>query len=226
MVEGVRGVATALDFGARPVRAYRADPPRKADEIEALASRLPCEALPVAREVLSWAVSVEGETDWVALFPFHPLRADACGLTPKRALVLEGVGDPGNVGSAIRSAAAAGVDCVVLAGSCADWTNPKTVRSSAGAVFALPIVESDSVGQALEALGLRGIGTDARAETTIHDLTPPERWGLVMGHEVRGLSDEAREACSGLVRIPMAPGIESLNVASAAAVCLFTLGRP
>lgn len=231
VVEGSRCLNTALAFGAEPTALLTAAEPRDPDALRSLvaacAERWPsCEITEVDREVLAWAVSVQSQVDAVGIVrrAEHPLPT----LTGQvhRALILEDLGDPGNVGSCIRSAAAAGADCVVLAGHCADWSNPKTVRGSAGTVFALPVTSAAGVAEALAALDLPGIGTDAAGTVLIHQAGPRERFALVLGSEVRGLSEGAVAACQELLAIPMARGVESLNVSAAAAVCLFQLCRP
>lgn len=219
VVSGARAVEAALGFGVRPEVVYRAMPPRGAPPTEVGS----LEVVDVDRTVLAWAASVESEVDFVALFPFVARTAREGASDSGRALILEDVSDPGNVGSAVRSAAGAGADCVVMAGSCADWTNPKSVRASAGAVFALPVIEADSVADAVRWLGLPTYGADPRAGDSVFSVIPPERYAVAVGHETRGLTEEARAACDSLVRIPLARGVESLNVAAAAAVCLFVL---
>lgn len=225
LVEGARFLELAIQAGARPERLYRAEPtshPEDAERVEALVG---APATHVSREVLAWASSVESEVDLLGLFPFRNRAIGSSGRPLRRVLVLEAVADPGNLGSAVRSAAAAGMDAVVVAGECADWTNPKAVRASAGAVFALEMLRARSVREALEVLDLPGLGAEARATRTIFDYSPPERYAVVIGHETRGLSEESHEACTELLRIPMAPPVESLNAAVAGAVFLYALAQ-
>jgi TrmH family RNA methyltransferase len=211
-----------------PAQAFLAHPP--ATLSRGLAERLErdapdCEIVPVDREILAWAASVKSEVECVALFSIDRYTALHSGRRVRWALILENVGDPGNVGAAIRSAAAAGVDEVSLTGSCADWANPKTVRSSAGLLFALPVRTDASVDVALRRLGLEGWGTVPQGGEPLFDLSPPASVAIVLGNEVGGLSAEARESCVRLITIPMARGIDSLNVGAAAAVCAFHLCR-
>jgi len=228
VVEGLRCVDTALRCGAELVRLYLAEPSRESEalaRVERAGAQTEADVERVDREVLGWASSVQSSTDCVAVVRRPARSLGVLGADVNRALVLEHVGDPGNVGSAIRSAVAAGVDCVILAGRCADWSNPKVVRGSAGTVFALPVVESRSVRDALATLALTGIGASSEGGTSVYEARLPSRGALVLGSEARGLSRDARNACDSLVTIPMVRDVESLNVAAAAAVCLFLMTR-
>lgn len=231
VVEGTRCIEAALSYGAEPARLLIASQNREPEAIAGISGTTAerwsgCEIIEVDREVLAWAASIRSQTEAVGIFRLrsHAL-ADLAGKASK-ALILEDVGDPGNVGSCIRSGAAAGVDCVVLAGECADGANPKTVRGSAGAVFALPVVSAPSVPEALRELDLPGIGTTAKGPLSLYDAGVRSRFALVLGSEVHGLSDAALGSCGELLAIPMAREVESLNVSAAAAVCLFQLCRP
>ena len=219
---------TALRYGAEVVRLYLAEPRGDSEapgSIEEAVAGSEAEIERVEGDVLGWATSLKSGTDCVAVVRRRVRSLADLGSGVSRALLLEHVGDPGNIGSAIRSAAAAGVECVVLAGRCADWSNPKVVRGSAGTVFAVPVVESHSVRDALATLALTGIGAVSEGGMSVHEATLPDRSALVLGSETQGLSRGARNACDALVTIPMVRGVESLNVAAAAAVCLFVMMR-
>ncbi|KQN98893.1 TrmH family RNA methyltransferase [Paenibacillus sp. Leaf72] len=137
-------------------------------------------------------------------------------------VVLDGVRDPGNVGTIIRSADAVGANGVVLGKGCADLYNPKTVRSTMGSLFHLPIIEADLT-ELLPAAQDRGfalVGTSLEASHTCYsyDWTAPT-W-LLLGNESEGLSASSLEAADETVIIPMHGRAESLNVAMAATVLL------
>lgn len=232
VVEGLRCVETALRYGAEPlyllVGAPSREPALLADLISTCDATWPeCEICDTDREVLAWASSVQSQVEAVGVFRHASSSlADLEGGRVSRVLLLEDVGDPGNVGSCIRSAAAFGVDAVVLGGHCADWSNPKVIRGSAGTVFALPVVSVPSVREAVEVLRLPALGAVTGASLSLYEAGPRQRFALLLGSEVRGLSEEARACCEELVAIPMARGVESLNVSAAAAVCLSELCRP
>lgn len=139
-------------------------------------------------------------------------------------VVLAGVGDPGNVGTIIRTAAAASADAIVLASGTCDALNPKTARAATSSLFAVPVVADVELTDAVEhlsALGYTSIGTDPTAPATIYetDLTRPV--AVVLGSEAHGLAAGDRMALEELVSIPMPGSVESLNVATAGAVVVF-----
>ena len=141
------------------------------------------------------------------------------------AVVAPHLSDPGNAGTLIRSAAAAGAGEIVLGPGSVDAYNPKTVRASAGACFAVDIVEGVPAVEALEALGSAGVQrvgaltTGGSAPETL-DLTRPT--AVVLGHEVHGLASDL--PLDATVSVPM-HGAESLNVAMAGTVLLFEAAR-
>ena len=128
---------------------------------------------------------------------------------------LAGVADPGNAGTIVRSAVAAGAQAVVFSSGSVDPWNPKTVRASAGALFRAPLAVAATVGERIGADPHQGDPCDQV------DLTGPLT--LVVGNEAHGL-DQA-SAIDRWVSIPMAADVESLNVASAAAVLCFEIAR-
>ena len=138
-------------------------------------------------------------------------------------VVLDGVRDPGNVGTIIRSCDAVGADAVVLGKGCVDVYNPKTVRSTMGSLFHLPIVEADLSVLSPEARkqGLQIVGTSLQAKHDCYSFDwKPGTW-IVMGSEGEGLSAEVEEQVNQTVIIPMIGQSESLNVAMATTVLLY-----
>jgi len=134
---------------------------------------------------------------------------------------LEGGQDPGNVGAIIRSAAAFGVKNVVLDSACADPWSPKTLRAGMGGHFALQVKTVSSLDEELERFAGRILCTVPRGGVVLAkaDLTGPVGW--LFGAEGRGVSPEAIRHTDLKVTIPMIDGTESLNVAAAAAICLY-----
>ncbi len=137
-------------------------------------------------------------------------------------LVLDGLRDPGNVGTLIRSADAVGADAVVLGRGSVDLYNPKTVRSTMGSLFHLPVLEGDLAELLPEARtrGMRIVGTSLTAEQTCYAWDWKGATWLLLGNESNGLSPEASAYVDGTVLIPMRGRAESLNVATAGAVLL------
>jgi TrmH family RNA methyltransferase len=141
-----------------------------------------------------------------------------------RTLVLDAIQDPGNVGTMIRTAAALGVRTVVALPGTADVWNAKVVRSAAGGHFHLNVLhaELDELLAALRHSGVPLWGADA-AGKPVHQLKAPPSLALAMGNEGAGLTADVRGAVSDLVALPMAPGVESLNVGVAAGILLYAL---
>jgi RNA methyltransferase, TrmH family len=149
--------------------------------------------------------------------------------SPRLVVVCVDVRDPGNAGTVARSAWAAGADAVVCCEGTVDLWNPKAVRSSAGAVFHVPIVAAGAATDVLAEIGewgLKRLGTvsEGGVDYAAEDLT--SRVAFIFGNEAAGLPvEELRTQLDGLVSIPMARGAESLNVGMAAAVICFEVAR-
>lgn len=157
--------------------------------------------------------------------PWRQLADGAC-----RLVVLERVGDADNVGSIFRHGAAFGADAVLLGPGVADPLYRKAIRTSMGAALSLPFASIDPWPAALGELSTLGYavlgmtpGAGAPALRDVLHRLGDRRVALVLGHEGEGLTPEALRACDLHARIPMAPGTDSLNVATAAAVALYEL---
>jgi len=144
---------------------------------------------------------------------------------PRLVAVCEEVRDPGNLGTIIRAADAAGADAVVLTGRTVDPYNPKVVRATTGSLFHLPVavgVELTTVAELARSAGLRLVaadvgGTDFLAARAL--LAQPTAW--VFGNEARGLGEDALALVDLSLRLPIYGSAESLNLATAASVCLY-----
>lgn len=148
-------------------------------------------------------------------------------LEGERYLVLDGLQDPGNVGTIWRTADALGADGLLLVNGCADPWNPKTVRATMGACFRLPVYEvrPEELPGLLERSGLPLYATALRDDTV--DLREADlcRCAVAIGSEGRGVSQFLLEQSQKTLKIPMRPRCESLNAASAATVVLWEMGR-
>ena len=144
-------------------------------------------------------------------------------LPGSRYLALEGVQDPGNIGTILRTADAYGADGIFLLPGCADLYNPKTVRSAMGALFRLPAwsCSLSQLQKTAKESNLILLGTALRADTIDLRKADISRSIILLGSEGRGLSAEALAACPQTLRIPMEAKCESLNVAAAAATLLW-----
>ncbi len=138
-------------------------------------------------------------------------------------LILDGLGDPNNVGALLRTADAAGVSRAVATSQTADAFSPRAVRASAGSVFHLPPfeIETESLVEVLRAQKIEIAVAVAHGGDDLLRVKWPRRVALVLGHETRGLSQELENAASLRVTIPMFGRAESLNVAAAGAIALY-----
>ena len=142
-------------------------------------------------------------------------------------LVLEGIEKPGNLGAILRSADGAGVDAVILVDCVLDLYNPNAIRSSQGLLFALPIVSTDrdTLTNWLDVKNIVGCATTPGSKKLHWEVDYKQGLALYMGSESDGLSDYWLEKATHKIRIPMAGQADSLNVAAAAAVCLYEARR-
>lgn len=144
---------------------------------------------------------------------------------PRLVAVLHEIRDPGNAGTIIRAADAAGADGVILSGASVDAYNPKVVRSTTGSMFHLPVVQGVEFDEALAAVrkvGLQVLAADIKGEdlpTVRHLLGAPTAW--LFGNEAHGLDTADLERADHAVKIPIYGHAESLNLATAASVCLY-----
>lgn len=143
------------------------------------------------------------------------------GQAPVFCLLLEDIQDPGNLGSILRSAAAAGADSVYLSKGCAEAWSPKALRGGMGAQFRLALHEHADLVATARSFPGQVVATSLDASDSLYalDLTGPT--AFVFGNEGAGLSDDLLAAASHRIRIPMPGAMESLNAAAAVAICLF-----
>ncbi|KAB8193255.1 RNA methyltransferase [Nonomuraea phyllanthi] len=158
-----------------------------------------------------------------------PLDAlDEAVAEPRLVAVLAHVRDPGNAGTVMRAADAAGADAVIFTDASVDPYNGKCVRASAGSLFHLPVVIGAPVAAAVRQLkerGLRVLAADGAGKHTLDDvdLAGPTAW--IFGNEAWGLPEEILAEADDVVRVPIYGQAESLNLATAAAVCLYSSAR-
>lgn len=184
---------------------------------------------PRAIEGLSDSVTPAGLVAVCRFFDVS-LSSLAASERPTLIAVCADVRDPGNAGTVIRCADAAGADAVILAGDAVDLYNPKTIRASVGSAFNLPIVVERDPQVAIDwakAAGLRVLAADGGGDVDLFEadamLAEPTAW--LFGNEAWGLRDEVRAAADHVVSIPIFGRAESLNLSTAAAVCLYATAR-
>ncbi|MBR4702215.1 MAG: RNA methyltransferase [Oscillospiraceae bacterium] len=183
------------------------------------------QCVPVTEELLAYVSPMKSAPELLFTLPIPPEPGPLRG----RVLALEAMQDPGNVGTVIRTAAAFGFDGVLLLGPCADPWGPKAVRASMGGAFRLPVWERPDTAGALGEIKNAGLPLYAaalREDTLAAGRTGyPPALVLAIGNEGHGLSAPVLEAADKVLRIPMAPGAESLNAAAAAAVLMWEVYR-
>jgi len=141
-------------------------------------------------------------------------------------LLCENLSDPGNVGTLIRTAAAAGAAGVVLTSGSADMYNPKVIRASACAALRLPIVCNVSLSESLEALkSVPVYAADPYGDSPPCNLNLVAPFTLIIGNEARGLTKEARSAADALIKLPMVNETESLNASIAGSIIMYEAVR-
>lgn len=160
------------------------------------------------------------------LFAAAERYGDSIPKDARRIVVLDGVQDPGNVGTIIRSAEAFGIDGVLYSPSCADVYTPKTLRASMGSVFRLPTQfysGADNLRGWLRGFTVYGAMLDETAKR-LGEIEFPERTAVIIGSEGAGISPEIAAVCNEKIYIPI-KGAESLNAAMAASIIMWEMGK-
>ncbi len=227
VVYGVNAVLELLASSAPVTRLHLGRGPRAADLVAASARR-GIRAEPAERASLDRLAGSPHHQGAVAVtppFPYSPLERLLTAGTPS-GLVLDGVQDPRNLGAILRTARAAGVGGVVLPRDRSVHVTPAVVAAAAGVLFGLPIAVVPNLARAMEELKAAGfwlVGLVPRGGTDLFRLERPPRPALVAGGEGEGLRTLVRRGCDFEVSIPMAGGVESLNVSVAVGIALYEL---
>jgi RNA methyltransferase, TrmH family len=234
LAEGPQAVGEALAAGGVVTQLFVTSPAQgRYAELIRLAAAQGADVLAVSGEVmteLAQTITPQGVLG-LCRFVDVPL-AQVTASAPALAVVLANVRDPGNAGTVLRTADAAGAGAVIFAGSSVDPYNSKAVRASAGSLFHLPVVTGTPVQDAVRALresGLRILAADGGAASTLDDLEAagqlgrPTAW--LFGNEAWGLPADVLDLADEAVAVPIYGQAESLNLAAAAAVCLYASAR-
>lgn len=220
VLEGIRLIRDAMKSGFAP-EFILYDP--TAVSLDVLRSAVdPQSFLPISSDLVSRVSDTEEPQGIVGVFPLPSLPIPE---KPNRVLILDTIRDPGNLGTILRTAAAAGVEAVLLTPGCVDVWNPKVLRGGMGAHFRLPMVKADwdAIRAHCEGLAIYIAISSGATEYQAVDWRAP--WALIIGNEAHGESDEARGIATHRVRIPMAGDTESLNAAIATGIMLFEAYR-
>ena len=223
MIDGPRLLRDALEAGV-PVDEVVAEPGCP-EELLARAASAGAAVQSVADGVLARVTDTVTPQPVAAIgrFPEVSPEAAASAAGPL-ALVLVGIGDPGNAGTLLRSAEAAGVGAVLFCDGSVDPYGPKCVRASAGSVFRIAVTRSGDAGEALRCLASAGLGTVAtvaRGARSYDEVDLADPVALVLGSEAHGLPEHVAAQVERAVTIPMVGRTESLNVAMAGTILCF-----
>lgn len=219
-VEGDHLIRAALLRGWQPALVVLTEGAMQTPALAAVAESAP-RVLVVPSALFKGLSGLESPAQMGAEFTLPPAPAIDAGAA---SVVLDRLQDAGNVGAILRSAAALGFRQVLaLKGTAALWS-PKVVRAGMGAHFGLQLVEGLAP-EDLQALAVPLVATSSYASESLERVALPWPCAWVMGHEGQGVSEALMARCSSTVRIPQPGGEESLNVAAAAAICLYESRR-
>lgn len=226
-VEGYDELSLAVESGARPRSVFVCPALWRSSAQARLLDQLRdrgAEVIEVSPRVFEKLAYRDNPDGWVATLPLIETRLDALRLSARPLLLIaESVEKPGNLGAMLRTADAAGVDAVIAADPITDWGNPNIVRASKGALFSVPVAAASTTAVlnwlAERAIPVIAATPQARLRYTDADLRGPV--AIVVGEEKHGLSQSWLAAATHQVRIPMVGRVNSLNVATAAALLLY-----
>lgn len=236
LCEGVKLFREAVNAGADIERVFVTPRTAEDPEISALLDRLPERSVAIVSDSVLERISTEKSPQGIIctvryLDKTHKnntIYNNPSG-APRRAILLDCVSDPGNVGTVLRTAAAFGIELLILGPGCADIYNPRAVRASMGAIFRQKTVRVTDLAASVTALRDSGAEVWAAtldAELTISELAAAAKdksVSVIIGNEGHGISHEVEAAATGKVNIPITGDAESLNAAIAAAVFMWEL---
>ncbi|HVY07586.1 MAG TPA: RNA methyltransferase [Burkholderiales bacterium] len=219
VLDGTRLIGSyASQFGLDEVEILVSEDGSHQEQIQQIAARATKRVYVFDNSLFAEISNVESPEGITAIAPIP-------NVPPRRPddfrILIDGVQDPGNLGGLLRTAAAAGATSALLTKECADAWSPKSLRGGMGAQFVLPLHEDADARSALADFRGSIIATSPRATKSIYEIDLTNPLVMIFGSEGRGLTGEVQQLATELVYLPMVQGIESLNVAAAAAVCCF-----
>ncbi|MCG3163019.1 MAG: 23S rRNA (guanosine-2'-O-)-methyltransferase RlmB [Acidobacteria bacterium] len=232
-VEGERLIEELLQSGLKPTACFHApDPNPRAQMVVAEMARRNIPLYSVTDAALATVSDTVNSQGLVAIaekpvFKFDQILPARDGDAPL-IVCLDSVQDPGNFGTIVRTSEAAGASCVVALKGSVDAFSPKTLRSSMGSAFRLPVVTEIEVEELLagvHAKNMKIAAAEASGETVYSDYDWRKPTMIIFGNEARGVGATVLERCDARLRIPLRAPVESLNVAAAAAAVLFEAVR-
>jgi TrmH family RNA methyltransferase len=221
IVEGPHLLAAMLERGFRPICVFATA--KGLERNEALVVKAKVEPVVLSEGVFRAIADAENPPGIAAEIEIPETRAKSAA----QCVFLEGVQDPSNVGAILRTAAAFGVGEVVLDRGCADAWSPKVLRAGMGGHFRLNLRSSGDLGAEMEQFEGTPVCTVPRGGVSLRQADLGGRLGWIFGAEGQGVSPALQERAALRITIPTAPGTESINVAAAAAICLYeAFSRP
>ena len=222
LLDGAHLLAAYLDSGQLPQHIFLSTAARHDAEISALLARLEAVLVTQLDEKLFAELSeLKTPTGILALIP----TCAPAALTAHFALLLEDLQDPGNLGSIVRSAAAAGCDAVYLSKGCADAWSPKVLRAAMGGHFVVRIYQQQNLLDVAQQFSGQLFATSLQATRSLYQCALQGDIAFMVGNEGAGLSDALLASATHKITIPMPGRVESLNAAAASAICLFEAVR-
>lgn len=230
LLEGPQAVREALMYRPELVDEIYATPAAldRHPELESLAADVRQRIELASEAVIASMADTVTPQGVVAVARSFPLGvAEVFAAAPKLIAIMHEVRDPGNAGTVIRAADAAGADAVVFAGECIDPFHPKVVRSTTGSLFHVPVAIAPDLAALIATArdaGLQVLAADVRGDdlTVARDdgtLAQPAAW--LFGNEARGLDEDSRALADRSLKVPIYGAAESMNLATAASVCLY-----
>lgn len=230
LVEGYEELDLALSAGVRPTELYVCPELSPGDprHVEARAEQQGAQVIHLTRAPFEKAAYREGPDGWLAVVPdIETTLADIPENPNPLVLACGGVEKPGNLGSILRTADAAGVTAVISVDPVTDWGNPNVIRASKGAVFSVSVATCDTADFLAwsRARGLTLVATTPDTDTFVTDLDLAGPTAVLVGSEKYGLSGELLAAADARAKLPMFGRVDSLNVAVTAAVVTYECVR-
>lgn len=220
-LEGVRLIQDALERNYLPEFVFYQ--PEKADsELITVLEGINATLIPVNDEVMAYMTDTQNPQGVLAVFP---MPVPQMPKKPKRVLIMDNVREPGNMGTILRTAAAAGRDVILLAPGCVDPYNPKALRSGMGAHFRVPIIEAQwfQIEEFCKSLNVYLATGKGDLQYDKVDWASPN--AIIIGSEAHGAGTQSADIATHHIHIPMAAQTESLNAAVAAGVILFEAAK-
>ncbi len=230
-VEGIRFVNDAIDDGQNIIKAVISDKLDSLNGGSALFSRLSgvCDHIYKVPDKLFKEISdTQSPQGVLAVLKKQPVEFSKAIENGKFIVILDSLQDPGNIGTIIRTADAAGVSAVLMTKGCVDLYSPKVLRSTMGSVFHLPIIENLDIIETIRNLKLNDfkvIASHLNGQNNYYDEDLTCKSAIIVGNEANGIGDETAEMSDTLVKIPMPGRAESLNASIAASIMIYELVR-